>query len=173
MIALSIPSFRKVKDDKEYTVYEIHITKPNGREVVIERRYSEFYDFNKQVGKYVHESLHFPSKRLPKPLNTSSRFLQSRRDALEQYLRNLVSFIWISEVHDLLTEFLDIILPQHVLDSSRASSMEELDGYDDDRPRLTHQPLVCFIKDPFKDNYCSTNPLPDVVLQGIVKGLYG
>lgn len=173
MITLSIPRFRKPKD-KEYTVYEIHITKPNGREVAIEKRYSEFYEFNKQVGKFVHEHLHFPSKKLPKPLNTSSRFLESRREALEQYLRNLVLFIEINEVHDLLTQFLDTTLPQHVhnFDSSRASSMEELDGFEDERPRLTHQPLMCFIKDPFKDNF-DANPLPNVVLEGTLKGVYG
>lgn len=173
MITLSIPRFRKVKD-KEYTVYEIHITKPNGREVIIDKRYSELYDFNKQVGKLVHDHLHFPSKKLPKPLNSSSRFLESRREALEKYLINLVSFIEIAEVHDLLTQFLDTNLPLHVhhLDSSRASSMEEVDGYEDEGPRLTHQPLVCFIKDPFKDN-CDENPLPNVVLEGTLKGLYG
>ncbi|KAL9963479.1 hypothetical protein ACROYT_G026990 [Oculina patagonica] len=172
MIALSIPRFRKLKD-KEYTVYEIHITKPNGREVTSEKRYSEFYDFNKQVGKFVHDHLHFPSKKLPKPLNTSSRFLESRREALEQYLRNLVSHIGITEVHDLLTQFLDTNLPQHVnLDSSRTSSLEELDGFQDEVPKLTHQALVCFINDPFKDN-CDANPLPNIVLEGTLKGLYG
>lgn len=174
MIALSIPSFRKPRDDKEYTVYEIHITKPSGREVITERRYREFDDFHKQVGKVVHEPLHFPSMKLPKPLNTKSRFLESRREALEQYLRNLVAFIGIIEVHDLLTQFLDTSLPQHTynLDYSRASSIEELDGYYDEVPRLTHQPLMCFISDPFKDTN-GKNPLPDIVLQGTLKGLYG
>lgn len=178
MLDLSIPSFRKVKDDKEYTVYEIHITKPNGREVVTERRYSEFYDFHKQVGKFVQDHrhhLHFPSKKMPKPLNTNPRFLESRREALEQYLRNLVSFMEITEIHDLLTQFLDTSLPQHVhnnLDSSRATSMDDLDVYEEIGPRLTHQPLMCFIKDPFKDN-CDANPLPNVVLKGTLEGLYG
>lgn len=174
MIALSIPSFRKPRNDKEYTVYEIHITKPNGREVTTERRYREFYDFQKQISKIVHEPLHFPSTKLPKPLNTSLRFLESRREALEKYLRNLVSFIGISEVHNLFSQFLETSLPQHChnLDSSRASSIEELDAYNDELPRLTHQPLMCFINDPFKDNK-GNNPLPDIVLQGTLKGLYG
>ena len=179
MLDLSIPSFRKVKDDKEYTVYEIHITLPNGREVITERRYSEFYDFHKQVGKVLVQDhrnhLHFPSKKMPKPLNTNPRFLESRREALEQYLKNLVSFIEISEVHDLLTQFLDTSLPQHLhpnLDSSIPSSMDELDRYEDEGPRLSHQPLMCFTKDPFKENY-DANPLPNVVLKGILEGLYG
>ena len=176
MLELSIPSFRKVKDGKEYTVYEIHITLPNGREVITERRYSEFYDFHKQVGKLLVQDhrhhLHFPSKIMPKPLNTNPRFLESRREALEQYLRTLVSFLEISEVHDLLTQFLDTSLPQHVhnnLDSS--SSLDELDRYEDEGPRLTHQPLMCFTKDPFIDK-CDANPLPNVVLKGILEGLY-
>lgn len=179
MLDLSIPSFRKVKDDKEYTVYEIHIILPNGREVITERRYSEFYDFHKQVGKLLEQDhrhrLHFPSKKMPKPLNTNLRFLESRREALEQYLKNLVPFLEISEVHDLLTKFLDTSLPQHVhnnLDLSRESSMDEVDRYENEGPRLSHQPLMCFTKDPFKDN-CDTNPLPNVVLRGILEGLYG
>ena len=178
MLGLSIPSFRKVKDDEEYTVYGIHITLPNGREVITERRYSEFDDFHKQVGKLLvqdtRHKLHFPSKKRPKPLNTNPRFLEFRRKGLEQYLRNLVSFIEISEVHDLLAQFLDTSLPQHVhnnLDSSRASSTDELDRYEDEGPRLTHQPLMCFTKDPFKDNF-DVNPLPNVVLKGILEGLY-
>lgn len=174
MIALSIPSFRKPRNDKEYTVYEIHITKPNGREVIKERRYREFDDFHKQISKIVHEPLHFPSMKIPKPLNTSSRFLESRREALEKYLRTVCSFIGISEVHDLLTQFLDISLPQHFqnVDVSRASSTEELDAYNDEVTRFAHQPLMCFISDPFKDRN-SNNPLPDIVLQGTLKGLYG
>lgn len=177
MITLSIPSFRKVRDESEsgYFVYEIHVTKPSGREVILERRFQEFYEFNKQIGKTVSHPPHFPSKKLPKPLNTSSRFLESRRVALEQYLRDLVPMIGISEVHDLLAQFLDTNLPRNIqqLDSSRASSFEELDGYADEGPRLTHQPLVCYINDPFKDQDCGTNPLPDVVLQGTLEGLYG
>ena len=179
MLGLSIPSFRKVKDEQEYTVYEIHITLPNGREVITERRYSEFYDFHKQVGKLLEQDhrhhVHFPSKKMPKPLNTNPRFLESRREALEQYLRNLVSFIEISEVHDLLTQFLETSLPHHAhnnLDSSRASSMDELHRYEDEGPRLSHQPLMCFTKDIFIDNY-DANPLPNVVLKGILEGLYG
>lgn len=180
MLDLSIPSFRKVKDDKEYTVYEIHIILPNGREVITERRYSEFYDFHKQVGKLLEQDhrhhLHFPSKKMPKPLNTNPRFLESRREALEQYLKNLVPFLEISEVHDLLTQFLDTSLPQHVhnnLDLSRTSSMDEVDRYETEGPRLSHQPLMCFTKDPFKDKIFDTNPLPNVVLRGILEGLYG
>lgn len=179
MISLSIPSFRKVKDETEsgYFVYEIHVTKPSGREVTIERRFQEFYQFNKQVCKSVNNPPHFPSTKLPKPLNTNTRFLESRRAALEEYLRNLVSLIEISEVHDLLTRFLETNLPQHIrmqnLDYSRTSSIEDLDGYSVEGPKLTHQPLVCFVRDPFKDNVCSTNALPDVVLQGTLEGLYG
>lgn len=174
MIALSIPSFRKVKDEG-YFVYEIHVTKPTGREVILERRFQEFYEFNKQVGKTVNNPPHFPSKKLPKPLNTSSRFLESRRVALEQYLRDLLPLIGISEVHELLTGFLDTNLPHHIqnLNSSRASSIDDLDGYTDEGPRLTHQALVCYSKDPFNDNEYTTNPLPNVVLQGILEGLYG
>lgn len=179
MISLSIPSFRKVKDETEsgYFVYEIHVTKPSGREVTIERRFQEFYQFNKQVCKSVNNPPHFPSTKLPKPLNTSTRFLESRRAALEEYLRNLVSLIEISEVHDLLTRFLETNLPQHIrmqnLDYSRTSSIEDLDGYSVEGPKLTHQPLVCFVRDPFKDYVCSTNALPDVLLQGTLEGLYG
>ena len=177
MIALSIPSFRKVRDEDEsgYFVYEIHVTKPSGREVVLERRFQEFYEFNKQVGKTVNRPPHFPSTKLPKPLNTSSKFLESRRVALEKYLRNLLPLIGISEVRDLLMTFLDTKLPQQIqnLDSSIQSSTEDLDGYADEGPRLTHQPLVCYINDPFKDYDCSSNALPNVVLQGTLEGLYG
>lgn len=174
MISVSIPSFRKVRVEG-FFVYEIHVTKPTGREVVLERRFQEFYEFNKQISKTVNNPPHFPSKKLPKPLNTNSRFLESRRAALEQYLRNLLPLIGIGEVHDLLTGFLDTNLPRHIqnLESSRASSIDDLDGYTGG-PRLCHQPLVCYVNDPFSDRVNhSTNPLPNVVLQGTLEGLYG
>lgn len=175
MISVSIPSFRKVRDEG-YFVYEIHVAKPTGREVVLEKRYQEFNEFHKQIGKTVSNPPHFPSKKLPRPLNTNPRFLESRRAALEQYLKNLLPMIGISEVHDLLTGFLDTILPRrHIpnVDSSRASSAEDLDGVAVGGPRLTHQPLVCYTVDPFHDRNYGTNPLPNVVLQGTLEGLYG
>ncbi|XP_068685160.1 sorting nexin-24-like [Montipora capricornis] len=174
MISVSIPSFRKVREEG-FFVYEIHVTKPTGRQLIVERRFQEFYEFHKQIGKTVTNPPHFPSRKLPKPLNTNPRFLESRRAALEKYLRDLLRLINVTEVHDHLTGFLDTPLPpgSQNLNLSRTSSIDDLDGYGYQGPTLSHQPLVCYMDDPFKDCKDSTNPLPSIVLQGTLEALYG
>ncbi|XP_015756673.1 PREDICTED: uncharacterized protein LOC107336126 [Acropora digitifera] len=175
MVSVCIPSFRKVKDEG-YFVYEIHVTKPTGRQLVLERRFREFNEFHKQITKTVNNPPHFPSWNPPRPLNTNSRFLESRRGALEQYLNDILALISVNEVLDLLNGFLDTQLIQRGaqnFNSSRTSSIEEIDGYGYQGPILSHQPVVCYIYDPFFDGNISTNPLPNIVLQGTLEGLYG
>ena len=166
MFSLSIPSFRKVKDSK-YTVYEIRLIKPGGREVVLAKRFREFNDFHKQISKIV-DAPHFPSRKLPRPLNSNLRFLESRREALELYLRNLMSLTGVSEVRDLLGHFLDT----KNFDTPRTSSVEEITEEEEQLPRLTHMPVVCFTRDPFQEDH-SPRRLPDIVLQGALDALYG
>lgn len=171
MIILSIPGFRKVNDS--HVVYQIQVLKPGGQNVV-ERRYREFDELNKKLKKLMNILPELPPKR-PSIHSKSSKFLESRREGLESYLRGVIQGLNEPCVNDLLSEFLETVLPS-LSGSQRASSTEELDGYEEEESRQTHQNVVCFSCDPFENamsRYGDNNALPDIVVTGVLAGLYG
>jgi len=73
---------------RKYIEYVIQV-KSNGRTYHVYRRYSEFFFLNEQLKtKYGMNSTDFPQKRYWG--NLDAVFLEKRRSALEEYLRNLL-----------------------------------------------------------------------------------
>lgn len=101
----------------------------------------------------------FPPKRL-RGLNP--KLLEQRRAGLERYLQDLVR---IPALSSQLLSFLEVPAPL-----SPAASNGSVDS-DDQEFKPLHQPILGFPKDPYLDT-SSSDSLPDVVMQGVMNGLF-
>uniref|UniRef100_A0A452U972 Sorting nexin 22 n=1 Tax=Ursus maritimus TaxID=29073 RepID=A0A452U972_URSMA len=97
----------------------------------------------------------FPSKRLP---NWRTRGLEQRRQGLEAYIQGV---LYLNQ--DVPKELLEFLNLRHFPTDPKASSWGS---------QLHHRPVVSFRVDPY---ICSPSPepLPNVVVSGVLQGLYG
>lgn len=172
MIIISVPRYRKVRDDKaEYTVFEVHVAKP-GATNVVEKRYSHFSKLDKRLRKIIFTP-NLPPKTL---MNKGSKLLETRREGLERYLQELIGTV---EIYDILSEFLETRLPTTTPTRPRTTSADDLDAEDYAIPQITHQNLLHFTKDPVINYYQKDknfiedwNCIPDTVIRGVIAGIY-
>lgn len=172
MIIISIPRYRKVRDDKgEYTVFEIHVARP-GASNVVEKRYSHFSKLDKTLRKIIYTP-NLPPKTL---MNKGSKLLETRREGLERYLQELIGTF---EIYDILSEFLETRLPTTSPSRPRTTSADDLDAEGYAVPQVTHQNLLHFTKDPVISFYQRDknfiedwNCIPDAVIRGVLAGIY-
>ncbi|XP_076356574.1 sorting nexin-24-like isoform X2 [Tachypleus tridentatus] len=85
MIRAFIPSFRQAEGEHggHFTVYRIEVY-VSGRCQKIERRYRAFHALHKQLKRLV-QTPSFPPKKMR---NSSPKFIEQRRQALEHYVQS-------------------------------------------------------------------------------------
>ncbi|XP_019489335.1 PREDICTED: sorting nexin-22 isoform X2 [Hipposideros armiger] len=108
----------------------------------------------------------FPSKRLP---NWRTRGLEQRRQSLEAYIQGV---LYLNQ--DVPKELLEFLSLRHFPTDPKASSWGTLREFlpSNSRVQLHHQPVISFCVDPY---ICipSPEPLPNVVVNGVLQGFYG
>ncbi|XP_006243366.1 sorting nexin-22 isoform X1 [Rattus norvegicus] len=126
----------------------------SGRRHTVPRRYSEFHALHKRIKKR-YKVPDFPSKRLP---NWRTRGLEQRRQGLETYIQGV---LYLNQ--DVPKELLEFLRLRHFPTDSKASSWSS---------QLHHRPVIGFCLDPYIHTP-SPAPLPEVVVDGVLQGLYG
>ncbi|XP_052043938.1 sorting nexin-22 isoform X2 [Apodemus sylvaticus] len=108
----------------------------------------------------------FPSKRLP---NWRSRGLEQRRQGLETYIQGI---LYLNQ--DVPKELLEFLRLRHFPADSKASRWSTLGEFlpSDTSSQLHHRPVLGFRMDPYVYTP-SPEPLPEVVVAGVLQGLYG
>ncbi|XP_065312454.1 sorting nexin-24-like [Dermacentor albipictus] len=163
MIRVFVPSYRPVDapNGRQHVVYCVDVT-VSGVCHRLERRYSTFHALHKKVKRMLGSQAPsgFPPKRL-RGLNP--KLLEQRRAALERYLQDLVR---IPALSSQLLSFLEVPTPL-----SPAASNGSVES-DDQEFKPLHQPVLGFPKDPYLDT-SSSDSLPDIVMQGVMTGLFG
>ncbi|KAM6149695.1 sorting nexin-22 isoform 1-T1 [Erethizon dorsatum] len=139
--------------EKGHMVFRVEV-RCRGRRHSVHRRYSEFHALHKRIKK-LYKVPDFPSKRLP---NWRTRSLEQRRQGLEAYIQGI---LYLNQ--DVPKELLEFLRLRHFPVDPKASSWGS---------QLHHRPVVSFCRDPY---LCVPypEPLPDVVVNGVLQGLYG
>ncbi|XP_006714655.1 sorting nexin-24 isoform X4 [Homo sapiens] len=152
-----IPSFRYEESDLErgYTVFKIEVLM-NGRKHFVEKRYSEFHALHKKLKKCI-KTPEIPSKHVR---NWVPKVLEQRRQGLETYLQAV-----ILENEELPKLFLDFLNVRHLPSLPKAESCGSFDETEsEESSKLSHQPVLLFLRDPYvlpaasgmPGPYCST-----------------
>ncbi|OWK09964.1 SNX22 [Cervus elaphus hippelaphus] len=152
MLEVHIPSVgpeaegTRQNPEKGHMVFRVEVLY-RGRRHVVQRRYSEFHALHKRIKK-LYKVPDFPSKRLP---NWRTRRLEQRRQGLEAYIQ------------DVPKELLEFLSLRHWPTDPKPSNWGS---------QLYHRPVVSFPIDPY---ICipSPEPLPNMVVLGVLQGLYG
>ncbi|XP_078475643.1 sorting nexin-24 isoform X2 [Lampetra planeri] len=143
-----------------YTVFKVEVTM-NGRKHFLEKRYSEFHALHKQLKKVI-KTPEFPPKHVR---NWVPKVLEQRRQGLEYYLQGIL--YENEELPKVLLEFLSI---RHLPSIHKADSYDSLDDLDSEEPRLCHQPVLAYSRDPYVLPAMSEG-LPNIVVDGVLQGL--
>ncbi|XP_012298430.1 sorting nexin-22 isoform X1 [Aotus nancymaae] len=148
--------------EKGHMVFRVEVL-CSGRRHTVPRRYSEFHALHKRIKK-LYRVPDFPSKRLP---NWRTKGLEQRRQGLEAYIQGILYLN--QEVPKELLEFLRL---RHFPTDPKASSCGTLGEFlSGDSSSQQHQrPVLGFHVDPY---VCtpSPEPLPNVVVDGVLQGL--
>ncbi|XP_075064316.1 sorting nexin-22 isoform X2 [Mixophyes fleayi] len=165
MIEVYIPSVghQELKADKTHTVFRVDVLF-NGRRHTLDRRYSEFHALHKLLRK-VCKVPDFPPKRVP---NWMSKVREQRRQGLESYIQGV---LWFNQ--EVPKELLDFLKLKHFTQSKKNCSLESLTDitHEENSSKLAHKAVVGF----YKDLYIfppDTDMLEDIVLHGVLQGLY-
>lgn len=151
--------------EKGHMVFRVEV-RCRGRRHSVHRRYSEFHALHKRIKK-LYKVPDFPSKRLP---NWRTRSLEQRRQGLEAYIQGI---LYLNQ--DVPKELLEFLRLRHFPVDPKATSWGTLGEFlpsDSSSSQLHHRPVISFCRDPY---ICvpSPEPLPDVVVNGVLQGLYG
>uniref|UniRef100_A0A8C0A8V7 Sorting nexin-24 n=1 Tax=Bos mutus grunniens TaxID=30521 RepID=A0A8C0A8V7_BOSMU len=137
-----IPSFRYEESDLErgYTVFKIEVLM-NGRKHFVEKRYSEFHALHKKLKKCI-KTPEIPSKHVR---NWVPKVLEQRRQGLETYLQAV-----ILENEELPKLFLDFLNVRHLPSLPKTESYGSFDETEsEESSKLSHQPVLLFLRDPY------------------------
>ncbi|OCU02204.1 sorting nexin-24 [Xenopus laevis] len=159
-----IPSFRYEDSEMErgYTVFRIEVL-VNGRRHFVEKRYSEFHALHKKLKKSI-KTPEIPSKHVR---NWVPKVLEQRRQGLEAYLQAI-----IFENEELPKFFLDFLNVRHLPSLPKAESCGSIDDLESDEPsKLSHQPVLLFLRDPYILPAANDNAA-NVVIEGVLHGLF-
>lgn len=165
MLDVYIPSVghQVYKTNKTHTVFKLDVL-CNGRRHTLDRRYSEFLTLHKLLKKTC-KVPDFPPKRVP---NWMSKVQEQRRQGLEAYIQGV---LWFNK--EVPKELLDFLKVKHFPQSKKTCSLELLADITlgENSSQLAHKAVVGF----YKDLYIfppDTDMLEDIVLQGVIQGLY-
>ncbi|KAM8961897.1 sorting nexin-24 [Pelodytes ibericus] len=159
-----IPSFRYEENDLErgYTVFRIEVL-VNGRRHFVEKRYSEFHALHKKLKKNI-KTPEIPSKHVR---NWIPKVLEQRRQGLESYLQAV-----IFENEELPKIFLEFLNVRHMPSLPKAESCCSIDDIDsEDTSKLSHQPVLLFLRDPYVLPAANDNAA-NVVIEGVLHGIF-
>ncbi|XP_033045696.1 sorting nexin-22 isoform X3 [Trachypithecus francoisi] len=149
--------------EKGHMVFQVEVL-CSGRRHTVPRRYSEFHALHKRIKK-LYKVPDFPSKRLP---NWRTRGLEQRRQGLEAYIQGILHLN--QEVPKELLEFLKL---RHFPTDPKASNWGTLGEFlpGESSSQQHQRPVLSFHMDPY---VCtpSPEPLPNVVVNGVLQGLY-
>ncbi|XP_044139280.1 sorting nexin-22 isoform X1 [Bufo gargarizans] len=166
MLDVYIPSVghQVYKSDKTHTVFKLDVLY-NGRRHTLDRRYSEFHTLHKLLKKKC-KVPDFPPKRVP---NWMSKVQEQRRQGLEAYIQGV---LWFNK--EVPKELLDFLKVKHFLQSKKNCSLDRFladTSSGENSSQLAHKAVIGF----YKDLYIfppDTDMLEDIVLQGVIQGLY-
>ncbi|KAM4829794.1 sorting nexin-22 isoform 1-T1 [Thomomys bottae] len=169
MLEVHIPSVGPAAEgpsqspEKGHMVFRVEVL-CSGRRHTVPRRYSEFHALHKRIKK-LYKVPDFPSKRLP---NWRTRGLEQRRRGLEAYIQGI---LYLNQ--DVPKELLEFLRLRHFPPDPKASwgTLGEFLP-SDSSSQLHHQPVISFRVDPYIYTP-SPEPLPEVVVSGVLQGLYG
>ncbi|KAG3262031.1 sorting nexin 22 [Ictidomys tridecemlineatus] len=150
--------------EKGHMVFRVEVL-CSGRRHTVPRRYSEFHALHKRIKK-LYKVPDFPSKRLP---NWRTRGLEQRRQGLEAYIQGI---LYLNQ--DVPKELLEFLRLRHFPTDPKTSSWGTLGEFllRDSSSQLHHRPVISFCMDPYISTP-SPELLPDVVVNGVLQGLYG
>uniref|UniRef100_W5NCW1 Sorting nexin 22 n=1 Tax=Lepisosteus oculatus TaxID=7918 RepID=W5NCW1_LEPOC len=136
----------------------------NGRKHFILKRHNEFHALHKKLKKILHTP-DFPGKR---GSNWRQKPLEQRRQELEEYIQGV-----LQSNEEVPQEMLDFLRVRHFPSVNKTYSLESLSDLptDDYSCRLLHQRVVGFSKDPYI-LASSTDFLPNIIVDGVLQGLY-
>ncbi|XP_004374709.1 sorting nexin-22 [Trichechus manatus latirostris] len=150
--------------EKGHMVFRVEVL-CRGRRHTVLRRYSEFHALHKRIKK-LYKVPDFPSKRLP---NWRTRGLEQRRQGLEAYIQGV---LYLNQ--DVPKELLEFLRLRHFPADPKANSWGTLEEFlpSSGSSQLHHRPVVSFCMDPYIWTP-SPEPLPSVVVNGVLQGFYG
>ncbi|XP_028848096.1 sorting nexin-24 [Denticeps clupeoides] len=162
-LMVSIPSFRAEETtlEKGYTVFKIEVLM-SGRQHTVEKRYSEFHALHKMLKKII-KPPEIPSKHVR---NWVPKVLEQRRLGLEQYLQAI-----IMENEVLPKIFLDFLNVRHFPSLPKTESCGSFDTDSEDLSKLTHQPALLFLRDPYLLP-AARDTFSNVVIEGVIHGIF-
>ncbi|XP_003987095.1 sorting nexin-22 isoform X2 [Felis catus] len=170
MLEVHIPSVGPEAEDprqspeKGHMVFRVEVL-CRGRRHIVQRRYSEFHALHKRIKK-LYKVPDFPSKRLP---NWRTRGLEQRRQGLEAYIQGV---LYLNQ--DVPKELLEFLSLRHFSTDPKASNWGALGEFlpKNCSSQLHHRPVISFCMDPY---VCipSPEPLSNMVVNGVLQGLYG
>ncbi|XP_006899680.1 PREDICTED: sorting nexin-22 [Elephantulus edwardii] len=169
MLEVHIPSVgpeaeeSKQSPEKGHMVFRVEVL-CRGRRHTVPRRFSEFHALHKRMKK-LYKVPDFPSKRLP---NWRTRGLEQRRQGLEAYIQGV---LYLNQ--DVPKELLEFLRLRHFPADPKAHSWGALGEFlpSNSSSQLRHRPVISFCMDPYLYTP-SSEPLPNVVVNGVLQGLY-
>ncbi|XP_006831609.1 PREDICTED: sorting nexin-22 [Chrysochloris asiatica] len=170
MLEIHIPSVgpepegSRQNPEKGHMVFRVEVL-CRGRRHTVPRRYSEFHALHKRIKK-LYKVPDFPSKRLP---NWRTRGLEQRRQGLEAYIQGV---LYLNQ--DVPKELLEFLRLRHFPTDPKANSWCTLGEFlpSNCSSQLHHRPVISFHVDPYTCTP-SQEPLPNMVVNGVLQGLYG
>ncbi|CAL9683476.1 unnamed protein product [Knipowitschia caucasica] len=162
-LSVSIPSHRSEHShvEKGFTVFKIEVL-INGRQHTIEKRYSEFHTLHKSLKKSIRPP-DIPSKHVR---NWVPKVLEQRRQGLEHYLQTI-----IMENEMLPKIFLDFLNIRHFPSVPKTESCGSLDSISEGSSKLSHQPVMLFLRDPYLLP-SSHDVYSNMVIEGVIHGIF-
>ncbi|KOC67345.1 Sorting nexin-24 [Habropoda laboriosa] len=156
----------EVSHGKPYYVYCIEVLETEtGTRYFIERRYSEFSALHRTLKKGNADVVPFPPKKVR---NCQPKVLEQRRAALEVYIQKMLR---LSTTKQQVLNFLGIEEPTPgVSYKSTYKNTEEPQHIHSST--LGHQPVLTFQCDPHVQSSAMSNSLPDIVINGVLLGIY-
>ncbi|XP_029797014.1 sorting nexin-24 [Suricata suricatta] len=146
---------------KFHEVFKIEVLM-NGRKHFVEKRYSEFHALHKKLKKCI-KTPEIPSKHVR---NWVPKVLEQRRQGLETYLQAV-----ILENEELPKLFLDFLNVRHLPSLPKAESCGSFDETEsEESSKLSHQPVLLFLRDPFV--LPAASDFPNVVIEGVLHGVF-
>ncbi|KAK3549954.1 hypothetical protein QTP86_016854 [Hemibagrus guttatus] len=147
--------------DSQQTVFKIEVL-TSGRQHTVEKRYSEFHALHKMLKKIM-KPPELPSKHVR---NWIPKVLEQRRHGLELYLQTI-----IMENEVLPKIFLDFLNIRHFPSLPKAESCGSFETESEDSCKLTHQPALLFLRDPYLLPSTS-DTFSNVITEGVIHGIF-
>ncbi|XP_048375626.1 sorting nexin-22 [Sphaerodactylus townsendi] len=161
-VGLRAADLDRSADRAAHTVFKVDVFF-NGRKHSLEKRYSEFHALHKRIKKRC-KVPDFPPKRVP---NWMAKVMEQRRQGLEAYLQGILLYNT-----ELPRDLLDFLKLWHFQQDPEACSLGDLALQDVSLSYLlSHRPVISYHRDPYVlPSY--TDLLPNVILSGVLRGLY-